>query len=1102
MKKKGNIIESNSKNQILMNNNNEEIIILKKEDELKLNNFNVYKKNKKYLDRFSEDEYNSIKMKIKNDLFIKNSKFNFKTSIFIPLIFLFNFILFPNFSLENINEQRKNNQVSFIIEGIGEQKILGDDAIMPNEIIINDITQGTNNIYFYSNKSSNNIIIRWNLPLVTCQNMFANLENIITMDFSHFDFSNAVDMSGMFYGCKKLKSINFQNANTSSLLMLAYSFYNCESLVSLDLSYFDTSKVISLDSLFYNCRSLISLNLENFNTQLVSDMNSMFFNDESLISLDLSSFDTRMVNDLDSIFYGCKSLIFINLISFHLEMNTKTENIFPEDIKELIYCINKDSARKIYNFLESRNLQNDCENACFSEPKKIIIEKKKCVTTCQNDDIYTYEYNNECLNYEQYQNKLKTENTSIIINSESYKNLDLDGTTNVIKITEETITDDNREKTDITDIIEKIKITNKISSEETNIENENIVETTEIIKKSYIENTVVDTIKITEITENKKITEIIVPYEDYENTEKNIIDKIDNKSNEISQNFSSINFFKDNKIMNNEDLNNDKIIELIKNDLLNGSLNSLLENVTKLKQDLIVENNDIIFQITTTENQKNKNYSNISNINLGLCEDRLKTIYGIDKNLSLIILKIDYFMSGLLIPVIGYEIYHPINNSQLDLKYCEDILVKINIPVSINENYLYKYDPNSEYYNDECYTYTTENGTDIILNDRQNEFINNNLSLCEENCSYNGYFTDTKKALCECQTKLKINSISEVISEINILSNDFNNKESNNINLATMKCINQLFSKDGLLTNIGNYILLFIIIIFCISIIIFTKFGFYLIEEDFKKKLKELSKNIKKDISKNDNKKKKKKKVRKISNPIKKQMKRKINKSNKKLEVKFNEKSDLKISTNQIISFDKSKYDNKNIFIGKKKKNWKKNNGMESFLDCELNYLNYEEALLYDKRTYYSYYISLLKMNHPILLAFYPYKDYNIKIIKMDLFFQSFAIYFAINTLFFNKSSIHKIYEDGGVYNISYFIPQIILSFIISFFISDVIKYLFLSGRNILELRYMSNLKNEKIINIKRCLKIKYILFFILSEIFLNLYYQQIFFLFDHFINI
>ena len=1100
MKKKGNIIESNSKNQILMNNNNEEIIILKKEDELKLNNFNVYKKNKKYLDRFSEDEYNSIKMKIKNDLFIKNSKFIFKTSIFIPLIFLFNFILFPNFSLENINEQRKNNQVSFIIEGIGEQKILGDDAIMPNEIIINDITQGTNNIYFYSNKSSNNIIIRWNLPLVTCQNMFANLENIITMDFSHFDFSNAVDMSGMFYGCKKLKSINFQNANTSSLLMLAYSFYNCESLVSLDLSYFDTSKVISLDSLFYNCRSLISLNLENFNTQLVSDMNSMFFNDESLISLDLSSFDTRMVNDLDSIFYGCKSLIFINLISFHLEMNTKTENIFPEDIKELIYCINKDSARKIYNFLESRNLQNDCENACFSEPKKIIIEKKKCVTTCQNDDIYTYEYNNECLNYEQYQNKLKTENTSIIINSESYKNLDLDGTTNVIKITEETITDDNREKTDITDIIEKIKITNKISSEETNIENENIVETTEIIKKSYIENTVVDTIKITEITENKKITEIIVPYEDYENTEKNIIDKIDNKSNEISQNFSSINFFKDNKIMNNEDLNNDKIIELIKNDLLNGSLNSLLENVTKLKQDLIVENNDIIFQITTTENQKNKNYSNISNINLGLCEDRLKTIYGIDKNLSLIILKIDYFMSGLLIPVIGYEIYHPINNSQLDLKYCEDILVKINIPVSINENYLYKYDPNSEYYNDECYTYTTENGTDIILNDRQNEFINNNLSLCEENCSYNGYYTDTKKALCECHTKLKINSISEVISEINILSNDFNNKESNNINLATIKCINQLFSKDGLLTNILSYILIIITIFFCISIFIFSKCGFYIIEQEIKKivsKRKRSSNDIKHNIystKKSINKKKKKKKIKTtIVNPTKRKIKKAKTKKDKEKEQNFNSNIITLKSTNKIANFDKSLYDNNiNSLNDNKNKVNKKYLLNKKIYDFELNNYTYKKALEKDKRTYYEYYISLLKIKNPILFAFYPIKDYNIKIIKIDLFFLSFIIYILINTFFFNSSVIHQIYEDGGAYNISFFLPRIIYSFFISYFLSNIMIYFSLSERNLLELKNANGLTFDKVEEIKRCLKIKYIIFFILSIFFLILFWYYL----------
>ena len=985
-------------------------------------------------------------------------KYNSNINFLISLMFLFILLSFPNLLFsQNVVSTEYINEITLIIEGKGNQKILSESiSNKPSQVIINGYTK-ENIDYSYDLESITNIVtIKWDSPLTTCKNMFFNMDNIISIDLSKFDSSKVNEMSSMFYGCTKLESINLKNMNTSSLKDMIYMFYDCQSLKYLDLSYFDTSHVLNMEFLFASCKSLETLNLSKFNTKSVQRMHSMFKNDESLIYLDLSNFDINNVETMDSMFNGCSSLVYINFNSFVESFILKISNIFSYDINNLIYCIDGNNSPQIYNYLQGKHLDNDCENICFSKSmRKIIPEKKICVENCQDDDIYNYEYNNICYDFEHYQEKIAKEKTeinklteyiNISVNPEITHNFKKNEPTNGIEITNIQI---------ITEIIQKI---------ETTIEEE-------IIEK----------------TNN-------VDIEKTENTEKNTVDKIDNKSNDDyqNQNFSSINFFKNNKNINNEDLNNDKIIELIKYDLLNGNLNSLLENVTKLKQDLIVENNDIIFQITTTENQKNNNYSNISNINLGLCEDRLKTIYGIDKNLSLIILKIDYFMSGLLIPVIGYEIYHPINNSQLDLKYCEDILVKINIPVSINENYLYKYDPNSEYYNDECYTYTTENGTDIILNDRQNEFINNNLSLCEENCSYNGYFTDTKKALCECHTKLKINSISEVISEINILSNDFNNKESNNINLATMKCINQLFSKDGLLTNIGNYILLFIIIIFCISIIIFTKFGFYLIEEDFKKKLKELSKNIKKDISKNDNKKKKKKKVRKISNPIKKQMKRKINKSNKKLEVKFNEKSDLKISTNQIISFDKSKYDNKNIFIGKKKKNWKKNNGMESFLDCELNYLNYEEALLYDKRTYYSYYISLLKMNHPILLAFYPYKDYNIKIIKMDLFFQSFAIYFAINTLFFNKSSIHKIYEDGGVYNISYFIPQIILSFIISFFISDVIKYLFLSGRNILELRYMSNLKNEKIINIKRCLKIKYILFFILSEIFLILFWYYL----------
>ena len=55
------------------------------------------------------------------------------------------------------------------------------------------------------------------------------------------------------------------------------------------------------------------------------------------------------------------------------------------------------------------------------------------------------------------------------------------------------------------------------------------------------------------------------------------------------------------------------------------------------------------------------------------------------------------------------------NKSKLDLTYCKDELIKLNIPVSIDEKNLFKYDPNSGYYTDNCFSYTSENGTDILL---------------------------------------------------------------------------------------------------------------------------------------------------------------------------------------------------------------------------------------------------------------------------------------------------------------------------------------------------------------------------------------------------
>ena len=525
-----------------------------------------------------------------------------------------------------------------------------------------------------------------------------------------------------------------------------------------------------------------------------------------------------------------------------------------------------------------------------------------------------------------------------------------------------------------------------------------------------------------------------------------------------------------------------------------------------------------MFQITTTDNQNNNIYKNISTIKLGECENILKNIYGLDENLTLIILKIDYYLEGLLIPIIGYEVYEPINKTKLNLSYCNETSISYNIPVSIDENSLFKYDQNSDYYNDECNTYTTEDGTDILINDRKEEFIKNNMSLCENICTYTGYDQNSKKALCECGIKYQEFILSDIEKQTDLLSNNLTTDDSSNSNLVTMKCYETLFSKEGLLTNIGSYILLFIIIVHMISIILFYKCGYYFLEEKMKgiiskmkKKPKLSNRNkIKKSVVYDDkptkisNKKKKKSSIYVNANPSKKVKKIKNRKFTQEKTDKSNDKNHkLKLKDNKINIYNDNdqsksqsiiplrKLSSKPIKIKPKIKNGE---NINNYNDFELNSLNYKEAIEIDKRTYLQYYISLLKTKHPIIFSFCPIRDNNVFIIKICIFCLSFSIYYFFSTLLFNYSVIHEVYEQKGIYNISYFMRQILISFIISYIINIFVKYIALSERNISELKSIKNSKNifSKQTKVQRCLIVKYICYFIISFIFLIFFWYYL----------
>ena len=307
----------------------------------------------------------------------------------------------------------------------------------------------------------------------------------------------------------------------------------------------------------------------------------------------------------------------------------------------------------------------------------------------------------------------------------------------------------------------------------------------------------------------------------------------------------------------NNNVDKDNMVKNIRMDIENHSLDTLISDIIiKEKKDYIVKDNDTIYQITSTEIQNNYNYNNISKIILGECEYILKRKYNISENGSLIIFKVEYNKSDSLIPIIGYEVFHPDNKSQLDLTYCKDEMVNFSIPVIIDEDNLYKYDPNDEYYTDQCKPYTTESGTDILLSDRRSEYNDNNLSLCENNCNLDSYDSNTKQVICNCKIKSKQILISDIANQSDILNYDFIDDESSN----TMKCYYTLFTKDGIFLNIASYILIITIIAFLISIFIFYKCGYYILQEDIKEILL-----IRKDLIK---------KSKKTNNPIQKNKKK------------------------------------------------------------------------------------------------------------------------------------------------------------------------------------------------------------------------------------
>ena len=231
-------------------------------------------------------------------------------------------------------------------------------------------------------------------------------------------------------------------------------------------------------------------------------------------------------------------------------------------------------------------------------------------------------------------------------------------------------------------------------------------------------------------------------------------------------------------------------------------------------------------------------------------------------------------------------------------------------------------------------------------------------------------------------------------------------------------------------------------------------------------------------------KRRKKKIIRKRNRIIKKEKGTDINKNNDNI---------MNINLNKNIITDGNN-NNKESVNSPKIDEVKQLSTLMNYNDDEMNDLSYDLALKNDKRTYWQFYISLIKTKHEFIYAFFFNKDYNSKIIKMDLFFFGFTLNYTVNGLFFNDSTMHNVYESKGLFDIAYQFPIIVYSSFISMFLGALVQMLGLTSDAIIDFKQNEEKNNVKERGIKliKKLKIKFVLYFMLSYILLLFFWYYI----------
>ena len=1138
------------------------------------------------------DGYNIIKSEIKNKIFGSRTVSAYTTDSNLIILFYFNNkAFFISIYDNNLNE--KNNTIieSNIANPNGNIGIFFKCFYLKNNLGVFIYFKGQNDYapQVKIEEIENDFIKeKMNISLLSIEfrfNVEPMLSDSIKINNNRFSFiTSSYDKSQLFILLFDLYN-NDNNIKIRLYKIYLLDLYNFHLFREVKSILYNNYLTISLSVCYsLQCRNTTSDDNNNYFSMLI--IFSYINGTDTFIDLYPYLQENKNENGNDD-----------NIIEKLLENAKIDNNIFGYEILKQIKLIKVPPELELYNIANGLKIYvSENDNLVYNHEiiQKQNMEKKR-------NDTYFIEYQfivqeQEYDKFNEYPVKIidYPENSTTDQSSEFKKNKffskinrvkfklcnDLCETCKYLgssKNTNCTICISNYEKDESGNCILLFNETDEISEEKQNIKTEN--ENTYTYTYAYSS-------QIENIT-NEKIEETVNKntYEDLEICEKNMKYYIEKKTNEKICLKNEDNCPLDYPFLNNT--NNQCMEKISFEELLNYNFSSynateeneilynlfkttIIENYSGKENFVVMSQDSNIFQLTNTLNELNTkkgintNNFNLSMIDLGDCGKELKKKYNLDEDTPLLLFKLEKSGEIASKKNIQYEVYNPNTKEKMDLSICDDEKIDIYIPVNLSEekkelqndllNYGYDlFNPNDSFYQDICSTYTSKNGTDVLLSDRRKYFFNDTETSCQEGCQYSEYSQLSGNLKCECiviNKNIETNSINKNFDEKIIFTSFYDVIKFSNYKL--FKCYKIVFNLNKLKNNYGSYIFIFYFIMFLIFNFAFYIKGFYYIRVYAAKMLyNELDKN-KNNLNENirtirKNKIYRHKKPKNIFTPPRKSVCSviEINKSNSEKiniinqnfknmnkEIKILKRNKTK-SRNSVLLINKKggsitesntshklnskleKYDKKkinkknrisifkisnNIKIEKsqKKQNifslFKGNN----FSDFELNELDYKKAIKYDNRSFFRYYWSLIRREHLIFFTFFSFDDYNILSIKLSKCIFAMATDFALNVLFFFDESMSKIYLDYGKYDFIAQIPQALYSTIVSEALDILLRYLGLTEKDIYQIKKIEKnnkikSRNNQIFKILKLRKLKLSIYFILSHI--------LFFIFWYFVS-